>query len=365
MADLTVWHHRAGLARTRQRLAAGELTVGFIGGSITDPRAMCNWPEIVVAWLVEHFPQARIKVENAAIGATGSDLAVFRAERDLVGRGCDLVFIEFAVNDGGTPTIRRQRTREGLIRRLLAGEGRDVVLAYTFVPDLFAEMDAGRVPATIAEFELLADHYALGSVWMGLYALNEVRAGRFARDVFLPDNVHPQHRGSLSYAQSVTAFLERELLTSPSPGAAPVGPHRPAPLDPAHWEHATSVPLDSLRTTGPWALHRWCHCPWIDRVLATSAPGATCTCQFTGRVIALGLDFGKTTTDFRYRLDGGEWVTAPVDRPDWAGLVGWYRLFVLRDDLPLAPHELTVEVLFGTTAMTVGHFRLALVGVVP
>ena len=35
------------------------------------------------------------------------------------------------------------------------------------------------------------------------------------------------------------------------------------------------------------------------------------------------------------------------------------------DDLPAAPHELTVEVLFGTTAMTVGHFRLALVGVVP
>jgi hypothetical protein len=30
-------HHRGGLYRTRQALAEGRLTVGFIGGSITAP----------------------------------------------------------------------------------------------------------------------------------------------------------------------------------------------------------------------------------------------------------------------------------------------------------------------------------------
>ncbi|WP_029192644.1 hypothetical protein [Paenibacillus harenae] len=73
----------------------------------------------MIGWLAEQFPDARISVENAAIGATGSDLAAFRAKRDLIDRGCDLVFVEYAVNDEGTPPEQRGRSREGLIRAKL------------------------------------------------------------------------------------------------------------------------------------------------------------------------------------------------------------------------------------------------------
>ena len=85
---MNVIKHRRRLVRTMEAVSRGKLTVGFIGGSITDARPGYNWPEAVAAWLVGRLPNVRIHIENAAIGATGSDLAVFRAERDLFDRGC-------------------------------------------------------------------------------------------------------------------------------------------------------------------------------------------------------------------------------------------------------------------------------------
>jgi hypothetical protein len=81
---MDVIHYRGSLKRTLKAIAGGQVTLGFIGGSITEARADCNWPDPVSAWFVENFPGVQVSVENAAIGATGSDLAVFRAERDLI-----------------------------------------------------------------------------------------------------------------------------------------------------------------------------------------------------------------------------------------------------------------------------------------
>jgi hypothetical protein len=362
---LEVWKHRGGLRRTRQALAAGSVRLGFVGGSITDARPGNNWPEPVVAWFVETFPTARIQVENAGIGATGSDLAVFRAERDLVGRGCDLVFVEFAVNDGGEPTEKRNRTREGLLRKLLAGDGRDVVLAYTFGQGSYAEMIQGRVPATIAEFETLADHYNLGSVWMGLYALDELQKGRMRWEEWLPDGVHPQSRGSLSYGQSVAAFLERELQTAPSDSAIRGGKNLPLPRNPRCWEKTENLAFSQVKLEGAWSIRRWTNLVWMDEVLCTAAPGATLSFSFRGCGLALGFDFGKTSAEFRWRLDGGGWTASKRERPDWCGASGWYRLSVLAEDLPDQEHTCEIEVIHGDAAGCTGtNFHLALIGVV-
>ena len=94
---------RAPLRRTSLALARGRLTVGFLGGSITDAKTGTRWPEPLLAWLAATRPDVALTVENAAIGATGSDLAVFRVQRDILARGCDLVFVDYAVNDDDQP----------------------------------------------------------------------------------------------------------------------------------------------------------------------------------------------------------------------------------------------------------------------
>jgi len=79
------------------------VTIGFLGGSITDPRPGYNWPEPVIGWFVNRFPGVRLSVENAAIGATGSALAVFRAQWDIIDRHCDLVSSRLKMVLGVTP----------------------------------------------------------------------------------------------------------------------------------------------------------------------------------------------------------------------------------------------------------------------
>jgi hypothetical protein len=346
-ASLPVHQPRSGLPRLRRALASGVVRLGFLGGSITDQKTGARWPEPVLAWFSATFPQVRLIVENAAIGATGSDLAAFRAARDAIARDCDLVFVEYAVNDQGTPPLRRRRAREGLLRQLLA-EPRDVVLVYTFMQEHHADIAAGRMPASVADFETLAAHYRLGSVWVGLHALREVEAGLLRWEEWLPDGLHPEHRGSLSYAQAVIAFLQRALAepspesareTSPAP--APSGPELPSPLDPLCWQHVSQIPYADIARTGPWTERRWGQLNWIDQVLRCTGPGATLTARFHGRGLVAAFDFGATSAEFRWRIDGGGWQVSERERPAWAGPSGWFRPSVLAEDL--APGHHTVE----------------------
>jgi lysophospholipase L1-like esterase len=346
-------------------LETGKVTLGYVGGSITDPRPGFNWPEFVTAWMVDRYPGVRVVVENAAIGATGSDLAVFRAKRDLVDRGCDAVFVEFAVNDHGVQTAVRRQSREGLVRKLLAGEGRDVVLAYTFSQPMYAEMTAGTVPASVAEFEELAEHYAIPSVWMGLHALQLFRRGLVKWEEWLPDGLHPQFRGSQIYAESVTDYLAAELAADPDGPAIKAGPDMPAALCPDHWQAAHTIPLDAVETEGRWSLVRWPHCPWIDQALYSSAPGSRLRFAFDGRMVQLGFDFGGASSEFRWRIDGSEWTDAQRDRPPWCGARGWFRLSPLAADLAPGPHIVELEVVRGGEDCTGSDFCLGLIGVVP
>lgn len=388
-----VCQHRSRLDLTRQRLREGKLTIGFIGGSITDGRPRHNWPEPVTAWLVDRFKGVKICVENAAIGATGSDLAVLRAQRDLLDRGCDLIFIEYAVNDNDLPTEQRMATREGLIRKLLAGESansegmltkdepvRDIVLVHTIFQKMYDEVLSGQVPSSIAELEQLAEHYRLNSVWMGLHAFHEVQRGMMSWEDWLPDGVHPTLRGSYSYAQSVIAFLEQQLgngvpineggegrnsIAVASIPLAEVRCELPEPLCARHWQNVSLLPLDEVRLEGPWVTKRWLYYEWLDQVLETSAMGARLHFQFTGRGAALAFDFGKSSAEFRYRFDGGEWVEERRDRPDWAGKDGWLRLSILAEDLPLGEHLCELEVIRSQdSASWGGHFRLGLIGII-
>lgn len=371
MRGLNVWQHRRPLTRTLEKLNRDRLNVGFLGGSITEAPPGHNWPEAVVSWLVETFPHVRFTVENAAIGATGSDLAVFRLQRDILSRGCDLVFVEYAVNDYAEPEAKRSRSREGLLRRLIAA-GIEVVLVYTFRQEMYADMAAGRMPDSIAGWERTAEHYGIGSVWAGLCALDEIRRGRMRWEEWLPDGLHPTSRGSLSYAECVIRFLEDEWRDAIGGGRAVSEPlacvhfdELPPPLDAGAWDRVEVLPFTQARLSGPWTVRRSAKCVWIDQLLVTAAVGARLTIPFLGRGLALAFDFGNTSAEFRYRFDDGDWRVSERDRPDWCPEDGWFRLFLLTDELPAGEHVCELEVVHGDRPKCRGtNFRLALIGVI-
>lgn len=362
--SLEIYKHRSGLPKLIEALKKGTVTLGFIGGSITDADPYKRWPEYVIGWFEKTFPNVRIYVENAAIGATGSDLAVFRAERDIINRNCDVVFVEYAVNDNDEPSEKRMRTREGLIRKLLK-EQVDLVLTYTYCQEMYESLMKDELPDTVKQFEELAEHYRIGSVYMGLYALEEVRSGMMRWEEWVPDGLHPDERGSSVYAQSVSNFLQEELIDKPNLNGVPFGKNIPQAINKNNWESTYKIPFSEISLKGPWAVRRWRSQNMIDQVLATAAVGAKLSFEFKGRGLSLACDFGKTAAEFCYRLDGGEWIETKRERPDWVGDQGWFKIENLYDDLENKTHNFELEVVHGNRAECKGtNFRLIFVGVI-
>ncbi|MDR0902240.1 MAG: SGNH/GDSL hydrolase family protein, partial [Opitutaceae bacterium] len=80
------------------------LSVVFFGGSLTygtnasDPQTT-SFRALTARWLRDKYPRSSFVFHDAAIGGTGSQLGLFRLERDVLARKPDLVFLDFTVND--------------------------------------------------------------------------------------------------------------------------------------------------------------------------------------------------------------------------------------------------------------------------
>lgn len=354
---------RAGLPYTRHAIARQKLTVGFIGGSITEARVEYNWPEFVARWLMHRYPDVRLFVENAAIGGTGSDLGLFRAQRDLVERGCDLIFVEYAVNDEPVATDIRMKSREGLLRKLLSQCQADVVLVYTFMHEMFNDMNEGKTPSGIAELEQLAQRYQLNAVWMGLHAFRRYQGGVLRYDQWLPDNLHPRELGSSCYAETVIALLEH-LLQQETEEAKPYV--LPSPVDPHHWQDAALLDLSTATYTGPWLAYRSHSLVWADRIYATTVAGSGLRIDFTGRGIYLITNFGQKSADYTVSIDGLPFAPSGQDYPDWCSDIGWMRAQQLAYPLTEGKHALELKVVMPAEHRpTALRFDLIGIGTVP
>lgn len=128
------------LADFCRRAEVGErLTVVFHGGSLTwganatDPNRK-SWRALVGAKLEARYPKARFKFIDAAIGGTGSELGVFRLDRDVIAYRPDLLIIEWCCNDGiNGENDNRSCSYEGIVRRYLAACPQGVV-AQVIIP---------------------------------------------------------------------------------------------------------------------------------------------------------------------------------------------------------------------------------------
>ena len=92
------------LKKLLRRAAQGEeLTIGFLGGSITQG-SLSSTPETCYAyrvyqWFVRTFPQATFHYVNGGIGGTDSFYGVSRAVTDVLMYQPDFVVVDFSVND--------------------------------------------------------------------------------------------------------------------------------------------------------------------------------------------------------------------------------------------------------------------------
>lgn len=109
-----------------RRASAGEgLTVVFFGASLTwganatDPN-LTSFRGVIAERLEERYPKAHFRFYDAAIGGTGSQLGVFRLDRDVLRRKPDLVFLDFSANDDiYSDNPETLASYEAIVRRLV------------------------------------------------------------------------------------------------------------------------------------------------------------------------------------------------------------------------------------------------------
>jgi len=255
---------RAGLPNFYAKLAAGnDVRIGYLGGSIT---AQPGWRPKTLNWFREQYPNAKIDEINAAIGGTGSDLGVFRLEHDVLQFKPDLLFVEFAVNDGGAPPERIYKSMEGIVRQTWqADPTTDVCYVYTLTQGMLGDLQGGKYPRAASAMEALANHYGIPSIHMGVEVArlekegkvvfkapdpktDEEKAALAGKILFSSDGVHPHpDTGHQLYLEAVVRSMEK---IKP---AGKQGPHALiAPLDAGNWENAKMVPLDRAKLSAGW-----------------------------------------------------------------------------------------------------------------
>ena len=152
-----------------RRGKAGEpLTVVFFGASLTwganaTDQAHTSYRAVVADLLAKRYPKAPIRCHDAAIGGTGSQLGIFRVERDVLSRKPDLVFLDFSANDDiNSDDPETLGSYEAIVRRLVTEAKVPVVqVAFPFQwnigRDLLPKMKRRLAHRAIAE--------AYGSGW--------------------------------------------------------------------------------------------------------------------------------------------------------------------------------------------------------
>lgn len=179
-----------------------NLTVAFLGGSITQG---CNstvyekcYVELVAKWFREKFDNIKVEHINAGVGATGSLIGVHRAEKQVLNRKPDIIFVDAAVNDKDLEFFKISYESE--IRKLLSSESKPAVI------EVFMTMENG-VNYQNQQIKI-GENYNLPMISFRNTAVELVEHHNLKWTDLLTDEVHPNDDGHEIICTLLTHFLE-------------------------------------------------------------------------------------------------------------------------------------------------------------
>ena len=345
----------------KAQTTGAELKIGYLGGSIT---AQNGWRVQTLAHFKMAYPQSTFAEINAAIGGTGSDLGVFRLQQDVLSMGPDLLFVEFAVNDGGGDPQRIIRCMEGIVRQTWKTNPKcDICFVYTLTEALSPPMLEGKLPRSASAMEQVADFYGIPSIALGMEVAKLAKEGQLiwraplpktAADkaalgdkfVFAADGVHPHaSTGHVLYTQAIVRSLPALAIAN----HAPTSHVSNLALDPANYERATLVPITAAkRSEGlvPADMKTTDYAKgWANRLPAMvrlTQPGQSIEFKFKGPHCAVYDIVGPAGGKVAVTLDGKKpFVVQRIDA------YGGPRLstFTVGTDLPEGVHTVRLELL--------------------
>jgi lysophospholipase L1-like esterase len=346
----------------KAQTTGAEVKIGYLGGSIT---AQKGWRVLTLEYFKKAYPQASFAEINAAIGGTGSDLGVFRVQQDVLSKGPDLLFVEFAVNDGGADPQRIIRAMEGIVRQTWkANSQTDICFVYTLTESLSPPMLEGKLQRSASAMEKVADFYGIPSITLGMEVAKLAKAGKLVwraplpktdadkaalgdKFVFAADGTHPHDStGQVLYTQAIIRSLPALAIANHAPTAHVTH----LALDPANYERARLVPITAAKLSEglvPADMKKADYAKaWANRLPAMvrlDKPGQSLEFKFQGTHCAVYDVVGPAGGMVAVTLDG----KAPKTIPRIDAYCTYARLstFVVGTDLPEGVHTVRLELL--------------------
>ncbi len=193
------------MANVLQRAQNGEaITAAYIGGSITEGYNAGTtefYAKICTDWLQEQFPQSTVTGVNAGISGTPSLLGNLRLERDVLSADPDIVFVEFAVNDGQEADYKN--AYESLVRTLLT-QDKDiaVVLLFTVLKNGYTCQE---------HMSQIGENYGLPMISVPDSVYAEIEAGRMTWEDYSNDESHPNAYGHSCIRDFVANYYNKVI----------------------------------------------------------------------------------------------------------------------------------------------------------
>lgn len=191
------------LAAAMKKAESGEeVTVGVIGGSITQGTAASNQDNCYASgffrWWSGKFPEGKFNFVNAGIGGTDSYLGVHRVDEQLLSHDPDVVIVEFSVND--TDKTMNKYSYDSLVRKILSHESAPaVILLFTTMDNGTSLQDVHKEVGKAYDLPMISYHDAV---------YPEVEAGTLAWGDISPDNIHPNDAGHDIIGQILSRYLD-------------------------------------------------------------------------------------------------------------------------------------------------------------
>lgn len=341
------------------------VSVVFFGGSLTwganasDP-LLTSYRGRMMEWLRSQYPQTPIAFHDAAIGGSGSQLGMFRLERDVLAHKPDLVFLDFTVNDDAEgKDVQSLASYEEIVRKLLGQESMVVPVLMMF--RWHAENAEAPLPARHQAHIQIAGHYGLPYANTIPYVRGKVAAGTDIKTLWPFDGAHPDDPGYELFFEAVRDVYQqgvKEEATASLPEKplfAALYPKRTRQILvdgklPEGWTrektYRTSLWFDGMASR------------WMGDVACATAASRSGALEvgFEGSMVGIFGERNGLAPAIRVWIDGkpvappkakeGEWLW-PMDTSRFSppkkgsgNLFGWT---VLAHDLKDGPHTLRIE----------------------
>lgn len=207
-------------AKLEKAMNGEKITVAYLGGSITE--GVGGTPDTCYAklsynYISENFGKGdNVEYVNAGVSGTPSILGNLRVKKDVLDKNADIVFIEFAVNDGMEQLYKE--SYESLVRTVLQQENEPAVIL------LFTVTKGGHTCQP--HMSEIGEYYGLPMISVPDAIQPEIESGTMTWADYSKDDAHPNAEGHKLVAEFIEYWFEQYKAKSSAdePAEIPVLP---------------------------------------------------------------------------------------------------------------------------------------------